>query len=57
MTKILNLVKCFAKDEGGAAMIEYTVLLGIMLTGVIVTIGAVGTWINDYWKAFYAGLL
>jgi Flp pilus assembly pilin Flp len=34
----------FLKDEDGAALIEYTVLLGILLIAVIATIGLVGTW-------------
>jgi pilus assembly protein Flp/PilA len=36
-------------DEEGAALIEYTVLLGILVVAVIATIVAVGTWINGKW--------
>ncbi len=39
----------FAKDEEGAALIEYTVLLGILVVAVITTIAAVGTWVNTQW--------
>jgi pilus assembly protein Flp/PilA len=41
----------FKKDEDGAALIEYTVLLGILLVAVIAIIGAVGVWINGQWFA------
>jgi len=41
----------FARDEGGAALIEYTVLLGILVVAVIATIAAVGKWINGQWTA------
>ena len=41
----------FKKDEDGAALIEYTVLLGILLIAVIAIIGAVGVWINGQWSA------
>jgi pilus assembly protein Flp/PilA len=41
----------FRKDEDGAALIEYTVLLGILLIAVIAVIGAVGVWINGQWSA------
>jgi pilus assembly protein Flp/PilA len=41
----------FKKDEDGAALIEYTVLLGILLIAVIAVIGAVGVWINGQWSA------
>ena len=46
MTKVLNLVKRVAADEEGAALVEYTVLLGIMLVAVIATIVAVGGWVK-----------
>ena len=56
MTKALNMVKCFARDEEGAALIEYTVLLGIMLVAVIATITLVGGWIHNEWTALQAAL-
>lgn len=51
MRKILNIADRFRKEEDGAALIEYTVLLGILLVAVIVTIGLVGTWISGQWTA------
>jgi pilus assembly protein Flp/PilA len=50
MSRALNLVRRLSKDEDGAALIEYTVLLGILLIAVIATIGLVGTWINGQWS-------
>jgi len=49
MTKVLNLAKRFAADEEGAALIEYTVLIGILLVAVIATIVGVGNWVNNQW--------
>jgi pilus assembly protein Flp/PilA len=46
----------FKKDEAGAALIEYTVLLGILLVAVIAVIGLVGTWINGQWHALQTHL-
>jgi pilus assembly protein Flp/PilA len=46
----------FKKDEGGAALIEYTVLLGILLIAVIAIITLVGTWINNEWHALQTHL-
>jgi pilus assembly protein Flp/PilA len=46
----------FKKDEDGAALIEYTVLLGILLIAVIAIIGTVGTWISGQWTALNASL-
>jgi pilus assembly protein Flp/PilA len=50
----------FTKDllgnEEGAALVEYTVLLGIMLVAGIVMILAVGQWVSTKWTAFNANL-
>jgi pilus assembly protein Flp/PilA len=51
MSKAWNVVRRFGKDEEGASLIEYTVLLGILLVAVIVTIVAVGGWVNNKWTA------
>jgi len=56
MRKFLGTLKNLGKDEEGAALIEYTVLLGIMLVAVIATIGLVGTWISGKWTVFQAAL-
>ena len=50
MTKVWNRIRRLGKDEEGAALIEYTVLLGILLLGVIALILAVGTWVNGKWS-------
>jgi pilus assembly protein Flp/PilA len=56
MKKALELVRGLRKDEEGAALIEYTVLLGIMLVAVIATIVLVGQWITGRWTALQAAL-
>jgi len=52
----MNHVRKFLRDDSGAALIEYTVLLGILVVAVITTIGAVGTWVNGRWTTFNAAL-
>jgi pilus assembly protein Flp/PilA len=54
--KALKLIDRLVKDEDGAALIEYTVLLGILLIAVIATIGTVGTWVSGRWTALNASL-
>ena len=44
------------KDEDGAALIEYTVLLGILLIAVITVINSVGGWISGKWTALNSAL-
>ena len=56
MTKVVQMFKSFAKDEEGAALIEYTVLLGILLVAVITTITLVGGWINNQWTTLQGAL-
>jgi pilus assembly protein Flp/PilA len=47
---VLNLLQALKRDEEGAALIEYTVLLAILLIAVIVVIGNVGTWVAAAWS-------
>ena len=56
MHKALNLVEKFGKDEDGAALIEYTVLLAILIVAVIAIIAAVGRWVNNKWSVLNASL-
>jgi pilus assembly protein Flp/PilA len=56
MAKFLKVVKSLIADEEGAALVEYTVLLGIMLVAVIATIISVGSWVNIKWSALNAAL-
>jgi pilus assembly protein Flp/PilA len=56
MRALVNLVKKLKSDEDGAALIEYTVLLGILLVAVIASIGTVGTWISGKWTTIAASL-
>jgi pilus assembly protein Flp/PilA len=51
MKKMFEVMKGLGKDESGAALIEYTVLLGILVVAVITTILAVGNWVNTKWTA------
>ena len=56
MRKALVNFNKLRKDEDGAALIEYTVLLGILVVAVIATIVAVGGWVNKKWTALNAQL-
>ena len=47
---VVNLIKQLKRDEDGASLIEYTVLLAILLVAVIAVIGAIGGWILNTWS-------
>ncbi|MGA7197838.1 MAG: Flp family type IVb pilin [Roseiarcus sp.] len=56
MSKALIVLNQFKNDEDGAALIEYTVLLGLMLVAVVATITLVGTWVSGRWTALNTAL-
>ena len=51
MRKLLNTVQAFCKDEEGAALVEYAVLLGVMLGVTILVITTLGTSISGKFQA------
>ena len=50
---IISLLKGLSKDEDGATLLEYTVLLGLVLTGGVAIIGLFGAWIDGQWTWLY----
>jgi pilus assembly protein Flp/PilA len=54
--RIFELPKRLGYDEDGAALLEYTVLLGILLLATIGTVTLVGGWISGQWTAFNGAL-
>jgi pilus assembly protein Flp/PilA len=53
---VFDRVTGLEADTGGAALIEYTVLIGILLTGVILVVALVGGWIGNQWTGLSAVL-
>ena len=56
MERSMQRIKRLYKDEQGAALVEYTVLLGVMLVAVIGTIVLVGGWVNTKWVTLLTAL-
>jgi pilus assembly protein Flp/PilA len=44
------------KDERGASLLEYSILIGLITVGVVATVTNVGTWISGKWTALYTNL-
>jgi pilus assembly protein Flp/PilA len=42
------------RDEGGAAFLEYSVLLGIVLVLSIAVVTAIGSWAGSIWQVICA---
>ena len=53
MTALLNR---FVREESGQDLIEYGLLIGIITTGVIVTIGTIGTKVKGYFDSLESKL-
>jgi pilus assembly protein Flp/PilA len=51
MKKLGTLLRELHGDQDGAAFIEYTVLIGLVLVLSIALISAVGLWANNRWTA------
>lgn len=56
MKTLMNIAKRFHEDEDGAAMVEYTILLGIITVAVIATIVTVGAWVSTQWTTLCSDL-
>lgn len=56
MKKLISLFKTFRTEEDGAAMIEYSILIGLIAAVVIVLILWVGDWIVIAWTALQTAL-
>jgi pilus assembly protein Flp/PilA len=49
MVKALKLLNQIRKDEDGAALIEYTILLGIIAVAVIGFATTISGWLTTQW--------
>jgi pilus assembly protein Flp/PilA len=49
MQKALEIIKRLRNDDEAAALVEYTVVLGLITVAVIATIVAVGDWVSTEW--------
>ncbi len=38
------------KDESGASLLEYAVLVGLITAAAVTTIGELGTWVKDQFQ-------
>lgn len=56
MTSIVKLAKRFLADENGAALIEYTVLVGIIMVTIMAAILAIATWVGNNWTTLNTAL-
>ena len=56
MKSVLSLLSALHRDEEGAAFIEYTALLGVVLAVGLVVLTKVGNWATSSWSTLCSGL-
>ena len=57
MKKLLRITNAFRDDGDGAAMVEYSILIGIITAAVIAFIIGVGIYVTDAWSTLCTTLL
>lgn len=46
MKKLMTMARQFRDDEDGAAMVEYSIVVGLIASAAILTMIAIGLWVN-----------
>ncbi|TRC82166.1 Flp family type IVb pilin [Mesorhizobium sp. WSM4310] len=57
MKKLMTMTRQFRDDENGAAMVEYSILIGIITAATITFIIAVGVYVTNSWTTLCNNLL
>ena len=42
----MNLAKRFLRDEQGLETVEYAIIAGLVVSGLVAVIAAIGAWVN-----------
>jgi len=42
----MNLIKRFFSDEKGLETVEYAIIVGLIVAGLVAIIAAIGAWVN-----------
>lgn len=56
MTKLINRFRRLSKDDSGASLIEYSILIGLITVAVIAIISGVGEWVTSQWSGLQNAL-
>jgi pilus assembly protein Flp/PilA len=56
MKKLMTMTRQFRDDENGAAMVEYSILIGIITAAVIGLIVVVGGYVTTAWSTLCTNL-
>jgi pilus assembly protein Flp/PilA len=48
-TTVKDLAVRLWRDERGASLLEYSILIGLITVGVVASVTSVGTWAGNRW--------
>jgi Flp pilus assembly pilin Flp len=51
-----TVLKRFVNDEKGLETVEYAIIAGLIVVGVIATVASIGTWVNVKFQALLTAL-
>lgn len=56
MKKALGALARFRRDEDGATMIEYSLLIGLITVAVVTLVISVGGWVQTQWNELWTNV-
>lgn len=56
MKKLMTMTRQFRDDENGAAMVEYSILIGLITAATITFIVGVGAYVTNAWDTLCSAL-
>ena len=56
MKKLMTMARQFRDEENGAAMVEYSILIGLITAATITFIVGVGFYVTDAWSTLCSAL-
>ncbi|WP_027055009.1 Flp family type IVb pilin [Mesorhizobium erdmanii] len=57
MKKLMTMTRQFRDEENGAAMVEYSILVGIIAAASILVIIGIGTWVTGSFTGLCSALI
>ncbi len=56
VARLRTVLAKLARDERGASLLEYTILLALITAGAVASVTSVGTWVGTRWSALMSAL-
>jgi Flp pilus assembly pilin Flp len=52
----MNLLKRFIREEKGLETVEYAIIVGLIVAGLVAVIAAIGAWVNTQFTTLQTDL-